>query len=430
MSGATNTQLAAAIQAVIANVDAREDQLLAWQSGSPTGGPFGDGRYEIVNLLGESSYFKSPARLEFEVGLLTDAGSGAVAASEAARDAAQAAQVSAATDAQNSAGSAATSTSQASQAEFFRDQAANSEANALVHRNAAEAAAAVIVPAASELEALRDEALAARDVTVVARNEAQTARDDAQGFAASINPANLATTAELQLGLDGKLNLSGGTLTGNLSVQGAMNVGTNDGTQTLALGLTSESGEKRFRLRNNQWTTGTDLVVSSSSKSYGFYNRDRTNWDLLINGSTGAISNITSASIINGLTVGGELETNGRFLIQSAGPTQWWQDTDHRSFGIHTNNNIAYFMRSSVNGTSWTGQEINGRWPLQMNLNDGNIFAASTIEAQALVTRDKITRSGQGAYLHYNTASRQSGRITVSTATPSGGSNGDVWFQV
>ena len=41
-----------------------------------------------------------------------------------------------------------------------------------------------------------------------------------------------------------------------------------------------------------------------------------------------------------------------------------------------------------------------------------------------------ITRYGQGAVLHHNNNSLASGSVTVSTASPSGGADGDIWIKV
>lgn len=139
MPGVSNAELATALQSVIAQVDAREDQLLAWQAGTATGGPYADGRYPIANLLGELGYYKSPARLAYEVGLLTTSASGALASCIAAKAAAEAAASTADTRATAAAASASTATTKASEADTFRQQAANSEANALTHRNAVQA---------------------------------------------------------------------------------------------------------------------------------------------------------------------------------------------------------------------------------------------------------------------------------------------------
>jgi hypothetical protein len=74
----------------------------------------------------------------------------------------------------------------------------------------------------------------------------------------------------------------------------------------------------------------------------------------------------------SGLSVYAPIATNNIIYIQSASPTQWWQDSDGRSFGIHVNGNLAYFMRGDVNGSTWTAL-ANGEWPMYMNLDTGDI---------------------------------------------------------
>lgn len=141
MTQLSNAQLADALQQVIVKVDAREDQLILWQSGDALGGPQGDGRYAVTDLLGNETLIKSPARLAYEVDQLVTGATGAAAQAEAAKTAAEAAQASASGSATTATNAATTATAQAAQADTFRSEAANSEANALAHRNAVEALA-------------------------------------------------------------------------------------------------------------------------------------------------------------------------------------------------------------------------------------------------------------------------------------------------
>lgn len=189
MTGVTNAELAAALQQVIAQVDAREDQLKAWQSGAADEGPYADGRFPIVNLLGEIGYFKSPARLAHEVGLLTSSADGALAQCLAAQATAQAAAALSETKANTASTAAATATTKANQADTFRQQAANSEANALVHRNNASTSATTATTAATTAEDAAGVAVAAKDDAVIARNAAQAAA----AAAATFNPADFYT---------------------------------------------------------------------------------------------------------------------------------------------------------------------------------------------------------------------------------------------
>ena len=65
-------------------------------------------------------------------------------------------------------------------------------------------------------------------------------------------------------------------------------------------------------------------------------------------------------------------------MVGSA-PTVWWQDTNHRAFAIHVNNDIAYFMRGGVNDPNWTTvTDWTGiaRWPMLLNLSNGEFVVA------------------------------------------------------
>jgi hypothetical protein len=522
MTGVTNTELALAIQQVIARVDAREDELKDWQSGPFDGGPFGDGRYQITNIMGEVGYFKSPARLAYEVGLLTTAADGALAQVLATQDAIEAAASTVDTRATAATSAATVATTKASEADTFRQQAANSEANALVHRNAAQTAASsaatdrgLAVSARDAAQLAQAGAQSARTEAQTFRNEAQTARDQAQAFAASINPATLATKAELQaelnalvgaapgtlntlnelaaaLGnnpnfaatvtaqiagkantvhthvigditglqtaldgkaalshthtisqvtglqtaLDGKSNVGHGHVIADVSgLQGALDAKQNSlGFTPVQQGGGPSQGNNKLRIG---WAAdGSGLRLQVDSTDFGKV------WPIDINGTAAAVawSGITgrpstftpsahshSISDVTGLQSmldnrmlrgvdqwltstdgrsrfffanngrsffgspngyefrnasdqnimevwnGGEVFFKGNGLwLEGPSPTMWWRDSNHRAFGIHVNDDLAYFMRGGTNDPNWSALS-NGQWPMVLNLNNGDV---------------------------------------------------------
>jgi len=82
----------------------------------------------------------------------------------------------------------------------------------------------------------------------------------------------------------------------------------------------------------------------------------------------------------------GDLTVYGQSsYLRSSSPTLWWHDTDHRTFGIHVNADIAYFMRGGTNSTSWTTL-ANGQWPMTLNLNDGSLNLGGPLIASDLIT--------------------------------------------
>jgi hypothetical protein len=92
--------------------------------------------------------------------------------------------------------------------------------------------------------------------------------------------------------------------------------------------------------------------------------------------------------------------------LRGTSPTMWWQDSDHLSFAIHTNSNLAYFMRSSaVDGVSFGSvTDYNGtsRYPLVMNLTNGNIENAGT-----------LTNYNRGMFFYNNATTYNNGQLEL-----------------
>lgn len=177
----TNADLVQQVSGLIAKWDTYTQQLRDWLAGTPSGGPYGDGRYPLQDSLGRVFYVPCPAAQAASVGGNVDS---ALAYSTAASESAAAAGL-AKTGAEAARDLALTyrDAAQAAKlaAEQERNQAANSEANALVHRNAAQASAssaaqdaASALQAAAEAEADRVAAEAARVAAEAAAAAAQT----------------------------------------------------------------------------------------------------------------------------------------------------------------------------------------------------------------------------------------------------------------
>lgn len=393
MSGVTNTELASAIQQVIARVDAREAQLLAWQNGSPTGGPFGDGRYEITGLLGAVSLVKSPARLAYEIGQLTTAGTGAVAAAEAARDAAQTALGSATTEADRAAAQAAAAGTARDQAQVFRNEAASSEANALAHRNAAAASATAAASGAvaaaedaAEADTARSAAVLARADTLGFRNEAQIARDQAQAFAASINPATLATKAELAAELAALVDAAPTTLNTLNELAAALGDDPNFATT-----ITSQIAAKADAVHTHAISAVTGLQTALDGKA--------------------ALSHTHTIAQVTGLqaALDGKISVAGGTFSGTVGSPRYNVGDDAYFEDINAANTVA------VRG--------------QQNANVGFINFGPGGNALGSGSGQPLTFRSGGVAFH-GSSTYGSARITVSTAAPSGGSSGDIWLRV
>lgn len=94
----TSAQLVGQLVDVMARWNTQQDQLADWLTGSPTGGPNGDGRFPLTNAEGATELFPSlPSVLDMVFGPAATATS-AKDAAEAAAALAQAAQAAAATE--------------------------------------------------------------------------------------------------------------------------------------------------------------------------------------------------------------------------------------------------------------------------------------------------------------------------------------------
>jgi len=152
------------------------------------------------------------------------------------------------------------------------------------------------------------------------------------------------------------------------------------GTATFTIGGSS-AGEKRLRLNNDLWTTGTDLLISSTSKSYGFFNRDRNAWDLLINGTNGAvtISGGITADITGNASTATALQNARNFTIGSTA----------RSFNGTANVSwsLAEIGAADRNLTLTGGDGIN---------TIGNLTANRTISVDSTVIRTTTNQTVEG----------------------------------
>ena len=171
----------------------------------------------------------------------------------------------------------------------------------------------------------------------------------------------------LQATLDTKANTTGNEFTGPTSVVSGGNVVTlsTDG----AIEITRSGGSPYIDLKDSTSedfdvrisASGTALHIGASDLRVG-------GTQVSLVGHTHSIANITGlqsaldsklntsgGTIFGSLSVGADISSNGNIVtggtvvIFNGSPTQWWQDTDHRSFAIHVNANLAYFMRGGVN---------------------------------------------------------------------------------
>lgn len=124
----------------------------------------------------------------------------------------------------------------------------------------------------------------------------------------------------------------------------------------------------------------------------------------------------TAGGTIASLAVSGNAEIFGTPVIANSSPTMWWRDTDNRTFAIHVNGNLAYFMRGAANTTTWT--DIGGRWPMLLDLETGDFSVAGRAFSQGLeLGYRSLPLYNEVDPITANTAVRGAGYTTSSSVT-------------
>jgi hypothetical protein len=193
----TNAQIASQITSLLTQWNAREAEFRDWLAGAATGGPNGDGRFPLTNASGVSALVDSPAKLADTIGGPAGLSLQSRLLAEAARDITLGYRDSAAQDALKAVTAKTEATDARDLAKLYRDDAAAHAANLQVTRDATNSFRESAQLARDEAVAAKDTSVQAKADTLVARAEAVTARDQAEAFAASINPATLASKSDL-----------------------------------------------------------------------------------------------------------------------------------------------------------------------------------------------------------------------------------------
>ena len=100
-----------------------------------------------------------------------------------------------------------------------------------------------------------------------------------------------------------------------------------------------------------------------------------------------ANSNITPSKLSTGSPswdTGGTLSVVGNIIINNGSPTVFFQDTDSNSAMLHCNSNLLYVLRGGTNSTTWT--QVNGQWPLYINLTNNDAVFGGNISAVGDIT--------------------------------------------
>lgn len=417
----TNAALAAQVTDALTRWNDQLDQLADWLTGPITGGPNSDGRYPLTNAQGESELFQS-------LPTILDLVSGPAAAAGVAQAAAEAAET--------LAGQHKTAAELAqTQAELARDSAQNLRNETEQFRQDVAAYWAAVgtwqtqvsgdaaAAAASEANALTyaDDAIFARDAAIVAQNAAQIARDDAEAYAASINPANLVTNAGLQTELDNLVGAAPGTLDTLNEIAAALGDDPNFATTvTTQLAGKSDIGHSHVigdvtglqTALDGKQPVGTyaqqvhSHVISEVGGLQAALDGKQAAGSYAASSHTHSIANVTGLQsaldgklALAGGTVTGPLKidtgTSGDALaIQGNSPTISFLDDTASAYDyyIHINDNIFYILANrggeDLVGAGW---ESNHPLVLQAANNTGYLFGERMFADNYHPNADKLT---------------------------------------
>jgi len=156
----------------------------------------------------------------------------------------------------------------------------------------------------------------------------------------------------------------------------------------------------------NRWRSVLEISPNSlNSNSYSLNIKDSaltidSSDNVSIKNTPSAAAHATRKDYVD-TQVGGRLALTGgtltgRLAINYDSPTIALRDTDHKSAFLHCNSDQFYILRSAGdNGTSWDSGP-NGRHPMTMNLNNGNVsfsndvFVGSSGSFLKLATEDFV----------------------------------------
>jgi hypothetical protein len=173
---------------------------------------------------------------------------------------------------------------------------------------------------------------------------------------------------------------------------------------------------------DNAWKVGGWSMGATSYKLYHEGNKPTKSDVGLPNAdNTSDVNKPISTATQNALNTklnlsGGTM--SGNLIMNKDAPTIYFQDTNEMSAMIHCNGNLLYVLRGGVNTTTWT--QVNGQWPLTINLADNNVTAGGNLYA-----RGGTLVWDQGNLVNVSQLANNSGYITSGgRAYPRNTSNG------
>jgi plasmid maintenance system killer protein len=142
----------------------------------------------------------------------------------------------------------------------------------------------------------------------------------------------------------------------------------------------------------------------------GYFGLDGTTNDLFWGGwSIGAVKHKVwhagndgsgsglDADTLDGVEASGFISTSltqpSNIAIRSGSPTIFLRDTDHNSSMLHCNSNKFFVLRGGNDTTTWS--QVNGKWPMELNLTNNNaVFGANITAYSDASLKENVTPIG------------------------------------
>jgi hypothetical protein len=172
-------------------------------------------------------------------------------------------------------------------------------------------------------------------------------------------------------------------------------------------GATTNSNQSGLEVFQSTLNADAFMTFHVGGDVAGYFGLDGTTNDLFWGGwSIGAAKNKVwhagndgsgsglDADTLDGIQASGFITTSTtqpyQIAIRNESPTIYLRDTNHNSSMLHCNSSTFYILRGGNDTTTWT--QVNGRWPMQINLtnNDatfgGNVTAYSDARLKENIT--------------------------------------------
>ena len=217
------------------------------------------------------------------------------------------------------------------------------------------------------------------------------------GTTTTIRNLALANVQATDIGNTGSIapfnaTVDGGSFAGQYSRKGAFN------STTTTTGSAFSPHSTAFYTHNGGWggvySWGVLNTNAASSGGWCLSHINSAGGEANTLTWSGSNGNLYSASMTTaGLACSGEVNalsfvagtngfrSSGTVAINNNSPTLLMQDTDHKSALLHVNSDLCYILRSAAaNGTTWDSGP-NGRNPMTLSLNTGDVTFSGNITA-------------------------------------------------